>query len=270
MQTIGVTTLEHIQLDQMVETWNRCWQGYYYDMAYTFEHMKFWLELGQVNLQNSVAIYAQDQVIGFALLAINNSEGWIAGTCIDPKYRGRGLFAPLMRSQLETAEHIGLKRVFLEVLVQNYAQIVYKSVGFVPIRQLQTYRTNSNIPVQLSKLNTFKQIDLPRYFESRKQAFFNPAWQRRPSYLERYGNTAAFVNSSGTAGILVAKKRNAPLLDIWSGTASGAEEIISMVLRFRKEGFSLINQPEDWIVSVLQENGIYPNASQYEMCIELT
>lgn len=271
MESIKLTTLEHIKLDQMVEIWNRCWQGYYYDMAYTTEHMKFWLELGQVVLSNSIAICFQNQVVGFALLAVNKFEGWIAGTCIDPRYRGKGFFTPLMRSQLELAARIGLRRVYLEVLVQNHAQKVYQSVGFARVRQLHVYRTTSGIevPTQLNKISPFKYIPLTEYFENRKNAFFNPAWQRRRSYLERYRNVMAFINAAGTAGILIARKKNAPLLDVWGTTAAGAEEIISTVLKFRNQGFSLINQPEDWIVAVLRANGIQPDAQQYEMSIDL-
>lgn len=271
MESIKLTTLEHIKLDEMVEVWNRCWQGYYYDMAYSIEHMKFWLELGQVVLPNSIAICSKNQVVGFALLAVNNFEGWIAGTCIDPRYRGKGLFAPLMRSQLELAARIGLRRVNLEVLIQNHAQKVYQSVGFARVRQLHVYRTTSGTEVsaQNTKIRPFKHIPVTEYFENRENAFFNPAWQRRRSYLERYKNVMAFINSASTAGILISRKKNAPILDVWSATAAGAEEIISKVLNFRNQGFSLINQPEDWIVAALRVNGIQSYAQQYEMCIDL-
>ncbi|WP_407308811.1 GNAT family N-acetyltransferase [Desulfosporosinus sp. SB140] len=264
-------TLENVNIDDLVEIWNRCWQGYYYDMAYTREHMRFWLELGQVVLANSLAICTQNQIVGFALLAVSNDEGWIAGTCIDPNYRGKGLFAPLMRSQLDLAARSGLKKVYLEVLTQNHAQKVYQTVGFTNIRQLQIFRIGAemNISAQLTKTSPIKQVLLPEYFENRKRASFNPAWQRRQGYLERYGKTTALINSEGTAGILISPKKNAPLLDVWGSTAIGAEEIISIAFHIRSQGFSLINQPEDWIVAVLRVKGIKPNAQQYEMCIEL-
>ncbi|WP_308895846.1 GNAT family N-acetyltransferase [Candidatus Desulfosporosinus nitrosoreducens] len=266
-----MTTLEHITLGDMVEIWNRCWQGYYYDMVYTQEHMKFWLDLGQVVLADSVAIYTQNQIVGFSLLAISGDEGWIAGTCIAPDYRGRGFFTPLMRSQLDLAARLGLKRIYLEVLTQNYAQKVYLSVGFKRIRQLQIFRTGSEIkfPPGLAKVSSCEQVSLSQYFAKRKLTSFNPAWQRRQSYLERYGNLTALINSEGTAGILLSPKKNAPLLDIWSSTAIGAEEIISTAFHLRSQGFSLINQPEDWIVAVLRANGMRPNAQQYEMCFKL-
>ncbi|AFM41905.1 acetyltransferase [Desulfosporosinus acidiphilus SJ4] len=271
MESLKIITLAKIQLSEMVEIWNRCWQGYYYDMTYSYEQMKFWLGLGKVDLANSIALYSHDHVVGFSLLAVDNFEGWIAGTCIEPQYRGRGLFEPLMESQIKRAESIGLKRLYLEVMVQNPAQKVYGSVGFKKLRQLHIYRTASGItvPSKPSTIMPFKQLLMSEYFENRRQASINPAWQRRQNYLERYGNAKAFINSSGTAGILIVRQKNAPILDVWSSNNTGAEEIISTILTTLKKGFSLLNQPEDYIVAYLHQNGIPSHAQQYEMCMEL-
>ncbi|WP_088227744.1 GNAT family N-acetyltransferase [Desulfosporosinus sp. FKB] len=271
MESMRMTTLERIRLPEMVELWNRCWQGYYYNMAYTPEHMKFWLELGQVELANSIAIWAHNQIVGFSLLAVKDSDGWVAGTSIDPRYRGKGLFKPLMKAQIELTQRLGLGKVYLEVLVQNYAQKVYRSIGFSRIRQLYVYRTASleNAPLSALTIKPFKEICLEQYFEKRLQANFIPAWQRRQGYLERYRNIQALTNANGSAGILTLRQNNGPILDVWSSNTAGAEEITSMILKFRKRGFSLLNQPEDWIVAFLQMNGIYANSRQIEMCLKL-
>lgn len=130
----------HININDMTEIWNRCWRGYYYDMTYTPEHMRGWLELSQVSLQHSMAIFVDEHIVGFVLLSIDATDGWIAGTCIDPEYRRKGLFTALMRIELDVARHAGLKRVYLEVLEQNPARKVYQSVGFAHLRQLSIYR----------------------------------------------------------------------------------------------------------------------------------
>ncbi|EGW41586.1 GNAT family N-acetyltransferase [Desulfosporosinus sp. OT] len=271
-KNIRVNTLEHISLHELTDIWNRCWRGYYYDMTYTPEHMRVWLHLSQVSLQHSMAILVEDQIVGFALLSIDGVDGWIAGACLDPNYRGKGLFAPLMFSQLNSASCVGLKGVFLEVLEQNHALKVYQSVGFTRMRQLNIYRTQGGIDffsdgkVEACHL---EMASVEQYFESRRRAFFNPAWQRREEYLKRYGNFSAVMNSSRTAGALFAGDKNAPCLDAWSATESGAKELISSVLGRSNASFSLTNQPEDWIVSFLSAYGINPNAKQFEMHIKL-
>src|SRR5665647_2924329 len=143
MRNIRVAALIHINLSEMTEIWNRCWRGYYYDMSYTPEHMRVWLDLSQVSLQHSMAIFVEDQIAGFALLSLDGPDGWIAGACIDPDYRRKGLFTVLMRIELDVARRVGLKRVYLEVLEQNHAHKAYQSVGFMRIRQLNIYRVQN-------------------------------------------------------------------------------------------------------------------------------
>lgn len=261
----------HIDINDMTEIWNRCWQGYYYDMSYTLEHMRGWLELSQVSLQHSMAIFVDEHIAGFALLSIDVTDGWIAGTCIDPAYRRKGLFTALMRIELDVARRAGLKRVYLEVLEQNHARKVYQSVGFEQIRQLSIYRVQNitdtfTRPVQTCPLEL---IPLEMYFDNRR-ALFNPAWQRREGYLKRHLNISAVMNSSGSAGALFAGDKIALLLDAWSTTSVGAEEVVSTINLRSGASWSLTNQPDDQVVAFLKEQGIYPTAKQYEMCIDLT
>lgn len=273
MKAIREITLGNISLEALTDIWNRCWQGYYYDMTYTPEHLKLWLHLTQVSLQHSIAIIVEDKIAGFALLSMDGIDGWIAGACIDPDYRRRGLFTPLMSSQLNTATSVGLKRVYLEVLEQNHALKVYQSVGFTRVRQLNIFRrqNRTNSPSnRKDEACTLVTVSAEQYFRNRRSAFFNPAWQRRERYLKRYGHSLAVMNLTGTAGALFAGDNNAPCLDAWSATEAGAIEVISLVLGRPSSSFSLTNQPEDWIVACLRAYGINPSAKQLEMCTELT
>lgn len=272
MRNVHVTTLEHMNLQEITEIWNRCWRGYYYDMSYSFEQMKIWLDLSHVSLRHSVAVTINHQVVGFSLLSTDGSDGWIAGACIDPNYRRNGLFTILMRAQLNLAGYIYLKRVYLEVLAQNHARIAYQTAGFICLRQLNLYRAKHKVDFKiiLSKATSLESISVEQYFKYRSSALFNPAWQRREGYLRRYNHLLAFINPSGTAGALFAREKSGPLLDIWSSNSAGAKEVLPTILQWIGESFSLTNQPNDDIFTFLCEHGIYPNAKQYEMCIELS
>lgn len=272
MGNIHVVTLEHINLQDITEMWNRCWRGYYYDMSYSHEHLKVWLDLSQVSLRHSIAILVDNQAVGFTLLSIEGRDGWIAGACVDPDYRRNGLFTILMRTQLNLANRVHLKRIYLEVLEQNYARIVYQSVGFMCVRQLYVYRAFNKVDFENKaiKLHPAVLIPVEQYFKNRNHASFNPAWQRRERYLKRHANLLALINPARTAGALFAGEKRGPLLDIWSATSSGAEEILSTIFQRSGESLSLTNQPKDWISVFLSAHGINPSTKQFEMCIELT
>lgn len=271
MKNIRVAALTHISLNELTEIWNRCWRGYYYDMSYTAEHMKVWLDLSKVSLQHSMAIFVEDQIAGFALLSLDGTDGWIGGACIDPDYRRKGLFTVLMRIELDVARRVGLKRVYLEVLEQNHARKIYQSVGFAQMRQLNIYRVQTGIDCSNRTVETrqLELIPLEKYFESRRVSF-NPAWQRREGYLRRHVNIFAVMNSTGSAGALFAGDKIAFVLDAWSTTVAGAEEVVSTIILRSSPSWSLTNQPEDQIATFLKARGINPSAKQYEMCVELT
>lgn len=269
MRNIRVAALIHINLNEMTEIWNRCWRGYYYDMSYTPEHMRVWLDLSQVSLQHSMAIFVGDQIAGFALLSLDGTDGWIAGACIDPDYRRKGLFTALMRIELDVARRVGLKRLYLEVLEQNHACKVYQSVGFARMRQLNIYRVQNRIDCPKVETRPLELIPLEKYFDNRR-FLFNPAWQRREGYLRRHVNILAVMNSTGSAGALFAGDKIALVLDAWSTTVAGAEEVISTIILRSGASWSLANQPEDQIATFLKARGINPSAKQYEMCVELT
>lgn len=269
MRNIRVAALIHLTLNEMTEIWNCCWRGYYYDMSYTPEHMRFWLDLSQVSLQHSMAIFVEAQIAGFALLSLDGTDGWIAGACIDPNYRRKGLFTALMRIELDVARRVGLKHVYLEVLEQNQAHKVYQSVGFARTRQLNIYHVQNRIYCPEVETRPLELIPLEKYFDNRR-ALFNPAWQRREGYLRRYVNILAVMNSSGSAGALFVGDKIALVLDAWSTTVAGAEEVISTIILRSGASWSLNNQPEDQIATFLKARGIKPSAKQDEMCVELT
>ncbi|MCO5386698.1 MAG: GNAT family N-acetyltransferase [Desulfosporosinus sp.] len=272
IKNVNVKTLEDFNLQDITEMWNRCWLGYYYNMAYKQEHMKAWLALSQVSLSRSVAIFVDNRVVGFTLLSIDNKEGWIAGTCIDPDYRRNGLFTVLLRSQLNMAKSIFLKRIYLEVLEQNYARKIYQSVGFVDVRQLNVYRAQSiaDFNDKVLQIHPVALISVDEYFQNRNHAFFNPAWQRRERYLRRHGNLLAYINQTKTAGALFAEEKSGLLLDLWSSNLAGTEEVLPTILQWSGASFSLTNQPNDWISTFLRAHGINPSSKQLEMCIELS
>lgn len=271
MRNLRLASMEHINHRELAEIWNRCWQGYYYDMSYLHEHMKAWLDLSQVSLAYSIGIYANNQVVGFTLLSVDGSDGWIAAACIDPDYRRKGLFEELMRTQLEWASRLNLNRVYLEVLEQNHALKVYLSVGFTPVRQLNLYRAQNRSSDFKNPLRVvfLKSVPVDLYFDNRSCAF-KPAWQRREDYLRRHPNCYAVMNWSGTAGVLFAGEKKSFLIDAWSASPAGADEVITTLFQRSSEPFSLANQPKDWIFAFLTANKIYPCAIQLEMCIHLT
>ncbi len=273
--------LDKVSLQELTEIWNRCWQGYYYEMTFTQEQMQVWLDLGAVSLEHSLALVREDEVIGFALLAREREQAWIAGTSIAPKVRGQGLFASLMQAQLDVARQLGLKDVFLEVLSQNHARKVYQAVGFQKLRQLNLYRVDAEERLKLKShtafefglskewedmeaYRLFRQTSLAAYFNARSWGSCKPAWQRREAYLSRQRNLTAMLSRGDTAGFLLAGEERRIVLDAWSSGPRDSLELLSEILT-RTGKIVLTNQPEDWLSASLAACQIKPQEVQIEM-----
>lgn len=262
------STLANSSLSELTQAWNRCWQGYHYKMSYSEAQMKAWLHQCQVELTHSVALRESERIIGFALLSIENEDGWIAGTCIDPHFRGKHLFELIMSTQLQCALDLDLKQLQLEVLTQNHAAKVYETVGFKRMRELHIYRLPpGTLKPDLGQIarRPFREVPLSDYFEARTHTEFPPAWQRRENHLRRYSSLKAWLNLEETAGMLFTGEHSTTLIDTWTVSLEQVSKLISSILEVTEGEFNLTNQPKDWLSAYLTRLGITPSDIQYEM-----
>ena len=269
-----LSTLQNISLPDLTEGWNRCWQGYYYNMHYQQEHMKAWLTLGHIDLSHSIGLFHQNKLVGLSLLSIDEEDGWIAGACIDPEYRGKKLFPQLMLGQISLAKALGLKSLFLEVFEQNHIAIkVYEQVGFSRIRPLHIFKVQmEEMPMSIRdnsiEPHLYYSVSPDFYFNMRNQAQFTPAWQRRDNFLLRYPNLTPFLSKNHTSGYLIGGKHHV-LLDAWSNSVIESQHIITAIVNGHKT-FAINNQPlKDQLCHFFLYHEIRPTDTQYEMVLKL-
>jgi RimJ/RimL family protein N-acetyltransferase len=266
------TSLTHTDLRELTEAWNRCWEGYPYRSIYSEANMSAWLSQCQVDLDYSVAIREAGRVIAFSLLGTEKDEGWIAGTSIDPEFRGRRLFAPLMLKQLQRADELGLQQIQLEVLTQNHALKVYQAVGFRFWREVNVYRLPAGTvrhDFRHSSRHLYQEVALADYFQARAASGFSPTWQRRETYLRRYSTLHGWMNTEGSSGFLLGGEQGSTLLDAWCFSAQEAEVLIDWILSKTTGELNLTNQPKDWISALLTRLNLQPTVTQYEMICPL-
>lgn len=262
------TSLIHTDLQELTDAWNRCWQGYPYRSIYNEVNMSAWLSRCQVDPEYSAALRESGKIVAFSLLGTENDEGWIAGTSIDPEFRGRKLFAPLMRQQLQRAGELGLKQVQLEVLAHNHALKVYQAVGFRCLREVNVFRLAAGSfqhDFLQSARHLYQEVSLADYFQARAASGFSPTWQRRENYLRRYPALQAWLNRGGSYGFLLSGEQSGTLLDAWCLLPQEAESLIAWILTKTEGELNLTNQPKDWISALLSRLNISPTVTQFEM-----
>lgn len=84
-----------------------------------------------------------DPIIGYCVLLHAADEGEIANIATEPSVRGQGVGAQLLDHALDTAQHYGVRAVYLEVRTSNgAARALYASRGFEVVGRRRAYYRN--------------------------------------------------------------------------------------------------------------------------------
>ena len=90
-----------------------------------------------------VAVDRHDAPVGYCVLLAVADEGEIANIAVAQSQRGRGVGARLLDGALQTAQHEGVRAVYLEVRTSNHAaRDLYASREFVAVGRRRAYYRN--------------------------------------------------------------------------------------------------------------------------------
>ncbi|HYW33235.1 MAG TPA: ribosomal protein S18-alanine N-acetyltransferase [Gemmatimonas sp.] len=91
----------------------------------------------------TVAVDATNEPVGYCVLLAAADEGEIANIAVVPSRRGQGVGARLLDNALRSAEHVGIRSVYLEVRTSNHAaRDLYASRGFLAVGRRRAYYRN--------------------------------------------------------------------------------------------------------------------------------
>ena len=91
----------------------------------------------------TVAVDVHDEPVGYCVLLAAADEGEIANLAVVSSRRGQGIGARLLDHALESAQHEGVRSVYLEVRTSNHpARDLYSSRDFVAVGRRRAYYRN--------------------------------------------------------------------------------------------------------------------------------
>ena len=116
------------------------YEGYSLPVAVDGATFAFMAESWDYDLDASVVAVEDGEDVGLCLLGARGEEGWIGGVGVVAPTRGRGIGRRLMAAVEERARALGLRRLWLEVLVQNEpALALYEKLGYERVRELEVW-----------------------------------------------------------------------------------------------------------------------------------
>ena len=104
---------------ELAAIFNAGYEGYYTPFTLDEAAFRAMSTMWDDDLDASRLVLVDGEPAGICKLAVRGDRGWIAGIGVTAPQRSTGVGKALMRDVLEEAARLGLREVWLEVLVQN-------------------------------------------------------------------------------------------------------------------------------------------------------
>lgn len=258
MTTVDFRRARSLTLGERVSLFNAAYEGYVMPFHLEEQQLALMEKSFDVDLDASRIAYRDGQPVGLANLAVRGEDGWVAGVGVVTAARRSGVGEILMEALHREARARELKRVWLEVIVENTGAIaLYEKLGYRTVRDVEvwslplsaTERTDAeDVPVEVAKTR------IPRQREP---------WQRADATLANYDDLRGLVSERGAA-VYRRSGENVQLLQI-----AGEAEPLLRALRVLGT-VSVLNLPaDDPAAPVLRELGAAVAVRQHEMVLEL-
>ena len=167
----------------LAELFTLVYTGYAVPMHVDPPTLRFMRVAADVDLVASRVVRDGADRVAIALLGRRGDSGYIAGMGVAPTHRGRGLGEAVMRAVLDSARERGVKRVQLEVLVQNAPAIrLYERLGCRHGRALEVWSFPAPEPAAGGLTLAPVPLDEAHAFIREHRASAEP-WQRADGTL---------------------------------------------------------------------------------------
>ncbi len=275
---LRIVPASSVSLEEYAEAFTAGFAGYYMPLTLDAARLARKVRVEQCDLQHSLIAYDGDRHAGAAVLSIRGYEGWVGGFGVVPELRGCGVGRLLMEALLESAREARLRRLSLEVLMQNVAaRRLYAAVGMHVTREMLVLERDAAEGTGPSARASVALEDAPRaelLSHFKRLHHIAPAWQRDlPTHLSgRARGLRLGERESPRAYALVSPEPvdgYTYLTDLAAADADAAREL-SAGLACVEGALRVINEPsESLFVAPLVEHGFAVSYRQHEMAIEL-
>lgn len=241
---------------ERAELFSAAYEGYVMPFHLDETQLAFMERSFDVDLDASRIAFRDGEPVGLANLAVRYDEGWIAGVGLISPARRAGLGETLMRAVHEEARSRGLRRLWLEVIVENTgAFALYEKLGYELVQDVELWTLPRVDGAQEGR-------EVPPEEAKAQIAEKHEPWQRADGTLAHYDDVRGLVTDDGAMLFCV---RSSAQLQQYAGEP---EPLIRALRTFGD--VSVLNLPaEDPAAAVLRELGGTVTVRQHEMVLQL-
>jgi ribosomal protein S18 acetylase RimI-like enzyme len=219
------------------------------------------VDLFDLDADASRIAYRDGVAIGLGNLGVRGEDAWIGGVGVVPDARRSGIGETLMRALHDQARERGIRRVWLEVIVENTSAFaLYEKLGYRTVRDVEVW----SLPLSVSEQSDAEDVSTEEaHARVRGLRTERDPWQRADETLAHYDDTRGLVTEAGAA-VYRQPGENVQVVQI-----AGKAEPLLRALRILGP-VSILNLPEDDpAATAFRSLGAAVAVRQHEMLLEL-
>jgi ribosomal protein S18 acetylase RimI-like enzyme len=245
---------------ERAELFNVAYEGYLVPFHVDVATLEFMENVFDLDLDASRIAYRDGEPVGLGNLGVRGEDAWIGGVGVVQAARRSGIGEALMGALHEQARERFVRRVWLEVIVENTgAFALYEKLGYRTVRDVEVW----SLPAGEEDGSAAREVSAAEAHE-RIGALGDERepWQRADETIANYGDARGLVTEDGAAVFRV----------------GGAVQLLQLggeaepLLRFLRGlgAVSVLNLPEDDPAApALRSLGGTVAVRQHEMLLEV-
>ena len=246
---------------ERAELFNAAYEGYLLPFHIDERQLASMDEMFDLDLDASRIALRDGVAVGLGNLCVRGEDAWIGGVGVVTAARRSGIGEALMRALHEQARERGIRRVWLEVIVENTgAFALYEKLGYRTLRDVEVW----SLPAaEESDFEANEVAATEAHARIRELRSGREPWQRADGTLAHYSDASGLVTDAGAA----VYRRPGDAVQLVQ-IAGEAEPLLRALRAFGP--VSVLNLPQDDPAApVLRELGGSVVVRQHEMLLEL-
>jgi GNAT superfamily N-acetyltransferase len=245
-----------IQPAERAALFNAAYEGYPVPFHIDELQLAFMDDAFDLDLDASRVAFRDCEPVGLGNLGVRGEDAWIGGVGVVLSARRSGVGEALMRALHEQARERGVRRVWLEVIVENTgAFALYEKLGYELVQDVEVWTLPGAAGAPAAR--EVAAAEAKAQLSERHQP-----WQRADGTLAHYDDVRGLVTDSGAMLFCV---RSAAQLQQYAGDP---EPLLQALRTFGD--VSVLNLPaDDPAAQVLRDLGGSVVVRQHEMLLEL-
>jgi GNAT superfamily N-acetyltransferase len=247
-------------LSEYTALFNAAYEGYLLPFHIDERTAAAMTEAFDLDADASRIAFREGEAVGLGNLGIRGEDAWIGGVGVVSAARREGVGETLMRALHQQARERGIRRVWLEVIVENTGALaLYEKLGYRIVRDVDVWTLALSVSERSEADDASAEEAHARIRELRTG---REPWQRADGTLAHYDDARGLLTDGGAA--VYRPGENVQLIQI-----AGNAEPLLRALRVLGP-VSILNLPEDDpAAAAFRSLGAAVVVRQHEMLFEL-